>query len=92
MSQLDILLSKGLIPDAVVRAGIRHLLSAKLRAEGAGDLEERDRRFAAFRKQLDESPIAINTADANEQHYQVPTEFYLQVLGCLLYTSPSPRD
>ena len=81
MSQLDSLLSKGLIPDSLVRAGIRHLLSAKLRAEGVGDLEERDRRFAEFRKQLDSSPIAINTADANEQHYQVPTEFYLHVLG-----------
>ncbi len=81
MSSLDSLLARGLIPDAVVRSGIRHLLSAKLREEAHGDLEERDRRFAAFRAGLDASPIAINTADANEQHYQVPTEFYLQVLG-----------
>ena len=88
MSQLDSLLSKGLIPDALVRAGIRHLLSAKLRAEGSGDLEERDQRFTEFRRQLDVSPIAINTADANEQHYQLPTEFYLHVLGpCLKYSS-----
>ena len=25
--------------------------------------------------------IAINTSDANTQHYEVPTEFYLKVLG-----------
>ncbi len=81
MNTLDTLLARGLVPDPLIRAGIRHLLSAKLREEGLGDIEERDRRFASFRGGLDASPIAINTADANEQHYQVPTEFYLQVLG-----------
>ena len=81
MSKLDTLLSTGFVPDPLIRSGIRHLLSAKLHEEGRGDLEERDARFAAFRAGLDASPIAINTADANEQHYQVPTEFYLNVLG-----------
>jgi len=81
MSTLDSLLARGLLPDSTVRVGIRNLLAAKLTEEARGDLEEKDRRFAAFREGLDASPIAINTADANEQHYQVPTEFYLQVLG-----------
>ena len=26
-------------------------------------------------------PLAINTTDANEQHYEVPTEFYKLCLG-----------
>jgi len=81
MSALDSLLARGLLPDPLVRVGIRHLLSKKLCEEGRGSLEERDARFAAFRAELDASPIAINTSDANEQHYQVPTEFYLNVLG-----------
>lgn len=81
MSTIDTLLAHGLIPDVAVRSGIRHLLSAKLRDEAKGTLEQRDQRFAAFRAGLDASPIAINTDDANAQHYQVPTEFYLQVLG-----------
>jgi len=81
MSSLDSLLARGLLPDPLVRVGIRNLLSKKLREEGLGSLEERDARFAAFRAGLDASPIAINTSDANEQHYQVPTEFYLNVLG-----------
>jgi len=81
MSVLDSLLATGLVPDGLVRAGIRHLLSAKLRDLSRGDLEERDRRAAEFRAELDASPVAVNTADANAQHYQVPTEFYLQVLG-----------
>src|SRR5262249_32108595 len=31
--------------------------------------------------QLKASPIAINTADANSQHYEVPTGFYQLCLG-----------
>lgn len=81
MSLLDPLLASGLLPDSLVRSGIRHRLSSKLAAESGGDLEERDRRFAEFRDELDASPIAVKTAEANAQHYQVPTEFYLQVLG-----------
>jgi len=81
MSILDTFLALGMIPDPVVRSGIRHLLSAKLHEEGRGTLEERCRRATEFRAGLDSSPIAIKTADANEQHYQVPTEFYLNVLG-----------
>lgn len=81
MSRLDSLLARGLVPDFLVRSGIRNLLAAKLREEGLGNVEARDARFEAFRAGLDASPIAINTSDANEQHYQVPTEFYLNVLG-----------
>jgi cyclopropane-fatty-acyl-phospholipid synthase len=81
MSFLDSLLATGLVPDFLIRKGIRHLLAEKLREEGCGSIEERAERFAAFRAGLDASPIAVNTADANEQHYQVPTEFYLNALG-----------
>eukprot|EP00794_Sanderia_malayensis_P016988 gene16988-18700_t len=34
-----------------------------------------------FIKSLKQAPVAINTAEANEQHYEVPTDFYLQCLG-----------
>jgi len=30
---------------------------------------------------MKEMPIAVNTEDANAQHYEVPTEFYQLVLG-----------
>ena len=30
---------------------------------------------------LKASPIAVNTADANTQHYEVPTQFYQYCLG-----------
>ena len=81
MSLLDSLLATGLVPDFLIRKGIRHLLAKKLQEEAWGSIEERAKRFADFRADLDASPIAVNTADANEQHYQVPTEFYLNALG-----------
>ncbi len=35
----------------------------------------------AFVQELRQMPIAINTVEANEQHYEVPTPYYLLVLG-----------
>ena len=67
MSTLDSLLARGLVPDFAVRSGIRHLLSAKLREEGRGDLEERDRRFTEFRAGLERlCAISDRVAEALE--------------------------
>lgn len=81
MSILHPLHSAGFIPDVLVRSIIRHRLSARLSEEARGSLEERDGRFAEFLKELDAAPIALNPAEANNQHYLIPTDFYLQVLG-----------
>ena len=35
----------------------------------------------AYVARLRTMPIASNTPDANEQHYEVPTEYYLRCLG-----------
>jgi cyclopropane-fatty-acyl-phospholipid synthase len=40
-----------------------------------------DRRQAAFVQQLRESPVAINTVDANRQHYDVPARLFELTLG-----------
>jgi cyclopropane-fatty-acyl-phospholipid synthase len=32
-----------------------------------------------FIEKLKKRPVAINTAEANDQHYEVPTEFFLKV-------------
>ena len=43
--------------------------------------------------ELKASPIAVNTADANTQHYEVPTEFYTYCLGKhLKYSSGYWKD
>ncbi|MCB9882863.1 MAG: class I SAM-dependent methyltransferase [Planctomycetes bacterium] len=75
------LLDDGRLPDAAIRFGIRKLLRARLRLEAKGTLEERSERFREFLASLDESPIAIETAAANDQHYEVPTRFFELALG-----------
>jgi cyclopropane-fatty-acyl-phospholipid synthase len=78
---LDELLARGLLPDWLIRQGIRRLLRGRLRAEARGSAAERERAHQAFIEQLKLSPIAIDTAAANEQHYQVPTAFFQLCLG-----------
>lgn len=78
---LEAVLEKNLIPDAAVRAGIRRLLRQRLKAEGAGGLEASQARFMGFLGALKASPIAVHTAEANEQHYEVPPAFFELVLG-----------
>jgi cyclopropane-fatty-acyl-phospholipid synthase len=75
------LLERDLVPDFVIRRRIRSLLAARLREEDMGDPEAQQQRLADFIRRLCTSPVAIETAAANEQHYEVPTEFYTRVLG-----------
>ena len=71
----------GLVPDAVIRAGIRRLLEAKRKEIHAGDEEYAASTLNAFVEQMNQSPIALVTDLANEQHYEVPAEFFTQVMG-----------
>jgi cyclopropane-fatty-acyl-phospholipid synthase len=75
------LLERDLVPDFLIRRRIRSLLAARLREEDQGDPELQQNRFSDFLRRLTSSPVAIETAAANEQHYEVPTEFYQKVLG-----------
>ncbi len=75
------LLESDRVPDWLIRNRIRALLAQRLREEDKGDPEVQQAHLMTLVRQLRESPIAINTAEANEQHYEVPTAFYLLVLG-----------
>ena len=75
------LIDAGRVPDAVLRMGIRKLLSDRLRDEDMGDVEAQRQRLSAFIAELRRSPIAVHAKEANEQHYEVPTEFYQLCLG-----------
>jgi cyclopropane-fatty-acyl-phospholipid synthase len=75
------LLERGLLPDALIRFGIRRLLRQRLRDENRGDPEADQARLSSLISMLRESPVAIETAAANEQHYEVPAAFYQRVLG-----------
>ncbi|WP_374603234.1 cyclopropane-fatty-acyl-phospholipid synthase family protein [Arenimonas sp.] len=80
MSLID-LCERGLLPDALTRLGIRRLCGQRLREEGADDLARADARFRELLEDLHGSPIAIETAAANEQHYEVPARFFELCLG-----------
>lgn len=44
-------------------------------------LEELMAKKLSFVEELKTLPVAINQADANEQHYEVPTDYFLLCLG-----------
>jgi cyclopropane-fatty-acyl-phospholipid synthase len=90
-------LERGLLPDWLIRIGIRRLVSARLRKERQGTPAEQAERLMQFVAQLRESPVAIRTDAANAQHYEVPAEFFHHVLGpqmkysCALW-NPATKD
>lgn len=75
---IDTLLEKDLLPDWLIRIGIRRLLRQRLREiEHPAPAAQ----VAQFAQSLRAQPIAINTAESKEQHYEVPTAFYQHCLG-----------
>lgn len=87
------LLERGLLPDFVVRYGIRRLLKARLVEEDRGDPEAQQQHLMKLIAQLKRSPVAINTDEANLQHYELPSGFFERVLGRhLKYSSCYYRD
>ncbi len=81
------LAERGKLPDALIRFGIRRLCQRRLLDEHINDPEAQQHQFQSLIEELRSSPIAIATDAANEQHYEVPTEFYLRALGkCLKYS------
>lgn len=81
-SQLPVydLIGTGLVPEPIIRAGIRFLLRQKLR-ELSCSAEEATRRLESFAEELRRMPLAVETDAANRQHYEVPAEFFKLVLG-----------
>lgn len=72
---------QGWIPDVLVRVGIRRLLVERLREQAAGDAEARSLSFLRFVEAVRASPVAVATAEANQQHYEVPAPFFRVMLG-----------
>ena len=75
------LLENNRIPDFLIRKGIRSLLKQRLSEEKKATPDLQQAHLMELIKELKASPIAVNTADANEQHYEVPTAFYQYCLG-----------
>jgi len=77
----DRLVDQGLLPDALLRLGIRSLLKTRLRDEYAGGPEAAWERQRALWQRLDAGPLAEQVQAANDQHYEVPPAFFEAVLG-----------
>ncbi len=72
------LVERGILPEPLVRWGIRRLNTARLKHERAKYDSDR---LAQFADELRSSPIALTPEKANEQHYELPAAFFRQVLG-----------
>ncbi len=87
------LLALGIVPESLIRWGIRRMLAHKLSELHLRDQQQLLERTMRFVADLKEMPIAIATDSANQQHYEVPAEFFQLILGpamkysCCLWTS-----
>jgi cyclopropane-fatty-acyl-phospholipid synthase len=71
----------GHMPDWLVRLGIRYNCSLRLRELTKLGHEAAFHDVERFITELRNSPVAIETGAANEQHYEVPAAFFDLVLG-----------
>jgi len=65
------------LPDSITRAGVRFLVGRTRRALATAP-SCATREFAARMADL---PVALATADANRQHYEIPAAFFREILG-----------
>ncbi|MHC4476643.1 MAG: SAM-dependent methyltransferase [Planctomycetota bacterium] len=72
---------RGLLPDQLIRYGIRKLDEKRLQDENLGDIEAQQKALKALISEMRKSPIAVQTRKANQQHYEVPPGFFQKVLG-----------
>ncbi len=71
----------GILPDYLVRKGIRIFLNQRLKEICISDPEQAAYIQKSFVKMMQSSEIAPLPAIANQQHYEVPTTFFKEVLG-----------
>ncbi|MFM9835526.1 MAG: SAM-dependent methyltransferase [Methylophilaceae bacterium] len=72
---------KGLVPDAMLRAGIRKLVKIRLDEIAANDCETGNKMLMDFIADMNLSAIAPMPELANTQHYEVPAKFFDYCLG-----------
>ena len=84
----------GRLPDGLLRMGIRSLLAERLKSMTADSCEVTAAAFSNLLNSARQSPVAALPEKANQQHYEVPAEFFSTVLGarrkysCCYFESP----
>jgi cyclopropane-fatty-acyl-phospholipid synthase len=80
-SFLNTLLEADRLPEWVIRWGIRQQLSQKIKDETQATETQQQEHLSALLATLRQSPIAIETEAANQQHYELPPQFFQLCLG-----------
>ncbi len=75
------LAERGLLPDSLLRMGIRGRLRRQVRAIETETESARETAIQQLVRAMDEAPIAPEPKLANRQHYEVPAAFFECVLG-----------
>ena len=82
------LVEKGLVPDRLVRTGIRRLLGERLRELESTFGTDPDGALDRWVERMRSAPVADVPEKANEQHYELPPRFFELALGAhLKYSS-----
>jgi cyclopropane-fatty-acyl-phospholipid synthase len=97
MSLLELgidLAERGYAPDWAMRAVIRQLCRPRVQEARRRDDARDNRALVALLAEMGTDPIAPLPAAANEQHYELPAEFFAAVLGrqqkysCCYFATP----
>ena len=78
---LDRALEHGLLADPLLRGGSRVGAFARMRREQRGGVEAQEERLGELVERMRSGPVAESVASANEQHYELPAEFFELFLG-----------
>ena len=87
-------IERGWMPDSVTRKLVRGHCTTRLRETRRENAELPEHGLAKFAEAMRQGPIARVPELANEQHYEVPSEFFRWMLGpklkysCCLFESP----
>ena len=76
MKSLIDLAEKGVVPDRLIRLGIRALDRKRLAEEARKESEAGENGVCRFIQELRESPIALEVEKPKEQHYEIPPAFF----------------
>jgi len=72
---------RGYVPDNLTRRVIRHLCADRLKDPLQTTSHDRNQARDEFLRSLREGPVALVPEKANEQHYELPAQFFGRMLG-----------
>ena len=75
------LAEKGIMPDFLIRSGIRRMQKERLLWEKSRSISSVEKHHQNWVNEMKSSSIAYVPEKANEQHYEVPPDFFVNALG-----------